>query len=114
MSPGATIRPAPSSEPLSRPMGPLSQGRHVTRRYTRTHRRRTVVARSTRRLLLNPKFFRNGIVMLVLVVGTAALLFTWLQSSSQPTTVGYSAFLDDVKQGNVQQVVQQGDTLTVK
>ena len=63
---------------------------------------------------MNPKFFRNGIVMLVLVVGTAALLFTWIQSSSQPTTVGYSAFLDDVKQGNVQQVVQQGDTLTVK
>src|SRR3954454_1238913 len=34
-----------------------------------------------RRLLLNPKFFRNGIVMLVLVVGTAALLFTWIQSN---------------------------------
>ena len=26
---------------------------------------------------MNPKFFRNGIVMLFLVVGTAALLFTW-------------------------------------
>ena len=44
---------------------------------------RTGDARSSparpRRLLLNPKFFRNGIVMLVLVVGTAALLFTWIQ-----------------------------------
>ena len=29
---------------------------------------------------MNPKFFRNGIVMLVLVVGTAALLFTWIST----------------------------------
>jgi len=62
---------------------------------------------------LNPKFFRNGIVMLVLVVGTAALLFTWIQSSSTPTQVGYSQFLTDVQKGDVQSVVQQGDTLTV-
>ena len=63
---------------------------------------------------MNPKFFRNGIVMLVLVVGTAALLFTWIQSSSQPNPIGYSQFLNDVQQGHVQSVVQQGDTLTVK
>jgi cell division protease FtsH len=63
---------------------------------------------------LNPKFFRNGIVMLVLVVGTAALLFTWIQSTTPTNTVGYSAFLADVQAGKVQSVVQQGDTLTVK
>ena len=63
---------------------------------------------------MNPKFFRNGIVMLVLVVGTAALLFTWIQSSSQPNLIGYSQFLNDVQQNKVQSVVQQGDTLTVK
>ena len=63
---------------------------------------------------MNPKFFRNGIVMLVLVVGTAALLFTWMQGSTQATPVGYSAFLADVQANNVQQVTQQGDTLTVK
>ena len=63
---------------------------------------------------MNPKFFRNGIVMLVLVVGTAALLFTWIQSSAQPNPIGYSEFLNDVQQGHVQSVVQQGDTLTVK
>src|SRR5215831_6762066 len=67
-----------------------------------------------RRLLLNPKFFRNGIVMLVLVVGTAALLFTWIQSTTPTNPVGYSAFLADVQGGNVTSVVQQGDTLTVK
>ena len=38
--------------------------------------------------LLNPKFFRNGIVMLVLVVGTAALLFTWITTTGQPTNTG--------------------------
>ena len=63
---------------------------------------------------MNPKFFRNGIVMLVLVVGTAALLFTWIQSSAQPNTVGYSNFLNDVQQNKVASVLQQGDTLTVK
>jgi cell division protease FtsH len=51
--------------------------------------------------------------MLVLVVGTAALLFTWLQSSTQPNTIGYSQFLADVHDGKVDKVVQQGETLTV-
>ncbi len=62
---------------------------------------------------MNPKFFRNGIVMLVLVVGTAALLFTWLQSTTQAPQIGYSQFLNDVSKGNVTHVVQQGETLTV-
>ena len=58
---------------------------------------------------MNPKFFRNGIVMLVLVVGTAALLFTWIQSSSGPAnTQPYSAFLADVQAGNVQKVHTAG------
>jgi cell division protease FtsH len=63
---------------------------------------------------LNPKFFRNGIVMLVLVVGTAALLFTWIQSTTPSTPVGYSKFLADVQAGDVTEVIQQGETLTVK
>jgi cell division protease FtsH len=63
---------------------------------------------------LNPKFFRNGIVMLVLVVGTAALLFTWITTSQQPTTTGYSAFLAQVRAGEVTKVTQQGTTLTVE
>ncbi len=62
---------------------------------------------------MNPKFFRNGIVMLVLVVGTAALLFTWITTSSPATTTGYSTFLDQVAAGQVDKVVQQGTTLTV-
>jgi cell division protease FtsH len=63
---------------------------------------------------LNPKFFRNGIVMLVLVVGTAALLFTWITTTSQPTNTGYSKFLADVQDGKVTKVTQQGTTLTVE
>ena len=63
---------------------------------------------------MNPKFFRNGIVMLVLVVGTAALLFTWITTSSYPTTTGYSQFLQDVQSGTVEKVTQQGTTLTVE
>jgi cell division protease FtsH len=63
---------------------------------------------------LNPKFFRNGIVMLVLVVGTAALLFTWISSNSTPQNIPYSTFLGDVAAGKVESVTQQGTTLTVK
>ena len=63
---------------------------------------------------MNPKFFRNGIVMLVLVVGTAALLFTWITTTSQPTNTGYSKFLDEVRQGKIAKVTQQGTTLTVQ
>ena len=62
--------------------GPPSWGRHGPRRYTRgtaTHGRRPLDPGGS---LLNPKFFRNGIVMLVLVVGTAALLFTWINSTT--------------------------------
>jgi cell division protease FtsH len=62
---------------------------------------------------LNPKFFRNGIVMLVLVVGTAALLFTWLSSSSSAPDISYSDFLSKVQAGQVDKVVQQDSTLTV-
>ncbi len=63
---------------------------------------------------MNPKFFRNGIVMLVLVVGTAALLFTWMQGSTPANQQGYSQFLTDVRDGKVDTVTQQGETLTVK
>ena len=60
--------------------------------------------------LLNPKFFRNGIVMLVLVVGTAALLFTWITSTT-PTdhTSAIPQFLADVQAGKVTKVIQEGD-----
>ncbi len=63
---------------------------------------------------MNPKFFRNGIVMLVLVVGTAALLFTWISSQNTPTSTGYSKFLNDVQSGAVKKVTQQGSALTVQ
>ncbi len=62
---------------------------------------------------MNPKFFRNGIVMLVLVVGTAALLFTWLSQSSDSKAIPYSDFLAKVQTGQVAKVVQQDSTLTV-
>jgi cell division protease FtsH len=62
---------------------------------------------------LNAKFLRNGIVMLVLVAGTIALLYTWVTSTTPANTVGYSEFLNKVAAGEVQKVVQDGETLTV-
>ena len=62
---------------------------------------------------MNAKFFRNGIVMLVLVVGTVALLYTWLIQGTPGTPTGYSQFLADVQTGKVQKVIQQDQSLTV-
>src|SRR4051794_13202518 len=84
-----------------------------TRRYTRPQTgvaRRPVVSEALR---LNAKFLRNGIVMLVLVAGTVALLYTWVQSSTPNNQKGYSDFWGDVKAGNVSKVVQDGETLAV-
>src|SRR4051812_16919334 len=84
-----------------------------TRRYTRPQTgvaRRPVVSEALR---LNAKFLRNGIVMLVLVAGTVALLYTWVQSSSPNPQQGYSTFISDVQKGTVSKVVQDGEQLTV-
>ena len=62
---------------------------------------------------LNGKFFRNGIVMLVLVVGTVALLYTFLVSPTNDTAKPYSGYLADVRAGLVTNVTQQDLTLTV-
>ncbi|MFN8630293.1 MAG: ATP-dependent zinc metalloprotease FtsH [Chloroflexota bacterium] len=62
---------------------------------------------------MNAKFLRNGIVMLVLVAGTIALLVTWIGSSSTPPQDGYFKFLNDVKSGQVQKASQDGETVTV-
>jgi cell division protease FtsH len=62
---------------------------------------------------LNGKFFRNGIVMLVLVVGTVLLLYTFLVSPTNETPKPYSAYLADVRAGLVTKVTQQDLTLTV-
>src|SRR2546423_3777699 len=89
-------------------MGGAGAGGILAPRTVRGHR-----SRSPRRLPLNPKFFRNGIVMLVLVVGTVALLYTWISSSQTTKTRAYSDFLADVQAGKVDKVVQQSDTLSV-
>jgi len=62
---------------------------------------------------LNSKFFRNGIVMLILVIGTVALLYTWLLQAPADTSKSYSYFLDQVSKGQVAKVVQTGTTLQV-
>jgi cell division protease FtsH len=65
---------------------------------------------------LNPRFMRNGLLMLVLVMGVSALLYTWLGSSTTDQPHAYSgpaSFLQDVQDGKVRQVVQQGESLSV-
>jgi cell division protease FtsH len=110
-----TIRPLASSEPKAREQDLCHGGVQAPDAILETIGGARSSLTRPRRLLLNPKFFRNGIVMLVLVVGTAALLFTWIQSNGASTSTStYSAFLDEVKQGKVQEVSQQGETLTVK
>ena len=63
---------------------------------------------------MNAKFLRNGIVMLVLVVGTVALLAAVLISpNTSAGTKPYSDFLTDVTAGKVHTIVQVDQTLTV-
>jgi cell division protease FtsH len=62
---------------------------------------------------LNPKFFRNGVVMLALVVVALAVVYTLVSSTTPNTDKPYSAFLGDVKAGNVASVLQEGSKLTV-
>ena len=63
---------------------------------------------------MNAKFARNGIVMLVLVVGTLVLLWQLLgRTQTQPNPIGYSQFLNNVQTGKVSNVVQEQSTLTV-
>ena len=63
---------------------------------------------------MNAKFLRNGIVMLVLVVGTVALLAAVLISpNAGGNSKPYSVFLQDVSAGAVTSVTQQDQTLSV-
>jgi len=62
---------------------------------------------------LNPKFMRNGLLMLVLVIGISALLYTWLSGSTPQSTSGYGEFINAVKTGQVESVVQKDQMLEV-
>ncbi len=62
---------------------------------------------------MNPRFFRNGIVMLALVVVALAVVFTVVNQSTPNTAKPYSEFLDLVQAGKVASVTQEGSTLTV-
>ncbi len=65
---------------------------------------------------MNPRFMRNGLLMLVLVMGVSALLYTWLGASSEIAKKPYAgpnSFLEQVEQGLVSRVIQSGETLSV-
>ena len=62
---------------------------------------------------MNPRFFRNGVVMLLLVVVALAVVFTVVNQSTPNTSVAYSTFLSNVSKGSVSEVSQEASTLTV-
>jgi len=65
---------------------------------------------------LNSRFLRNGIVTLVLVVGTAALLYMFLFQDQPADPVPYDgskSFLEMVAAGQVAEVTQRGNQLEV-
>ena len=92
----------------------VSRDRHEATLYSTLRMPRGGSTHSIRRLLLNPKFFRNGIVMLVLVVGHRGAAVHVDPVDDPDQAVNYSEFLADVKAGEVAEVKQQGETLTVK
>ena len=62
---------------------------------------------------MNPRFMRNGALMILLALGVAALLYTWFNQTTGTAATGYGTFLNQVGAGDVKMVVQQSDTLTV-
>ncbi|CAN5808432.1 ATP-dependent zinc metalloprotease FtsH [soil metagenome] len=67
---------------------------------------------------MNSRFLRNGIVTLVLVVGTAALLYMFIFPGEEPIPVPYDgtsgdSFLELVAAGEVAEVTQRGNQLEV-
>ncbi len=63
---------------------------------------------------MNPRFMRNGALMILLALGVAALLYSWLNQTTGPGSTGYGKFLNEVGAGQVTEVIQRSDTLTVK
>jgi hypothetical protein len=66
---------------------------------------------------LNSRFLRNGIVTLVLIVGTAALLYMFIFPGGADKPIPYAdedgAFLQLVAEGKVDRVVQRGINLEI-
>ena len=60
-----------------------------------------------------PKALRNGVVMLILLLGTVVLLGSVLLTPVPAATKDYSAFLAEVRAGSIASVVQQDQILTV-
>ncbi len=66
---------------------------------------------------LNSRFLRNGIVTLVLVVGTAALLYMFIFPGDPEKPIPYSgqgSFLEAVQKGEVTKVTQRGQLLEIE
>ncbi|TMF34200.1 MAG: ATP-dependent zinc metalloprotease FtsH [Chloroflexi bacterium] len=63
--------------------------------------------------MLNSRFFRNGVVMLALVVVALAVVFTVVNQTQPNQDIKYSVFLNNVSQGKVTEVSQEASTLTV-
>ena len=66
---------------------------------------------------MNSRFLRNGLVTLVLVVGTAALLYTFLGQGNATPPIPYSgpsgSFEALVEEGRVTKVVTKGDRMQI-
>ncbi len=69
---------------------------------------------------MNSRFLRNGIVTLVLIVGTAALLYMFIFPPADNNTIAYSgsgtppSFLQLVAAGDVNKVTQRGQQLEIE
>ncbi len=66
---------------------------------------------------MNSRFLRNGIVTLVLIVGTAALLYMFIFPPNDDNTIPYNgpdSFLALVANGEVNKVTQRGQQLEIE
>jgi len=61
----------------------------------------------------SPRLAIIGAVVVAFLIVISALVFAWISAPSNPATVPYTRFLDDVGSGRVVQVAQQGTTLRI-
>ena len=87
--------PATEGPPRPRPPRAVRQGGRARRSILAIDAGADAAGSADPEARLNGKFMRNGIVMLVLVVGTVALLYTFLMSSPSDQSVAYSQFLHE-------------------
>ena len=60
---------------------------------------------------MKPRWWQGSLFYLLLLVAILALAFSFLPTSNKPKDVDFYAFIEEAKQGNIDTIQQQGNTI---